>query len=105
MRLKSLRSISEKAWIAISFDGTEAILPKSQVFGCDYSVKRSEAYWVSAWIINQKELQYSTKKEGWYNTATGLVEPSIRTVIERHVPTPIQPIITKADASLTRPAN
>lgn len=33
VRLSSLTSISEKAYKAVAFDGSEAIIPKSQVSG------------------------------------------------------------------------
>lgn len=51
VRLKSLTSISEKAYKAVSFDGSEAILPKSQVLAQDYDVQKSEAYWISKWLL------------------------------------------------------
>lgn len=67
VRLMALSSISDKAYKAIAFDGSEAIIPKSQVFGEDYEVQKSEAYWISAWILGQKEgFQYSTKKVQWF---------------------------------------
>lgn len=47
VRLSSLTSISEKAYKAVAFDGSEAIIPKSQVLGQDYDVSKSEAYWIS----------------------------------------------------------
>lgn len=66
VRLESLVSISDKAYRASAFDGSTAILPKSQVFGRDYEVEKSDAYWISAWILGQKELQYSSKKQRWF---------------------------------------
>ena len=66
VRLESLTSISEKAYKATAFDGSFAILPKSQVFGQDYEVQKSDAYWISAWILGQKKLQYSSKKVQWF---------------------------------------
>lgn len=103
MRLQSLTSISDKAYKATAFDGSEAILPKSQVFGPDYDVIKSEAYWIAAWILEQKNLQYSSKKEGWFNPTTRKVEPAFHTIVEHNVPDPVQPITPAADASLTRP--
>lgn len=102
VRLKSLTSISPKAYKATAFDGSSAILPKSQVFGQDYEVQKSEAYWIAAWILEQKDLQYSTKKGGWYNPRTGLVEPSIYIEVERHVPEKLDPVEITPDQSLTR---
>lgn len=95
VRLSSLQSISPKAYKAKAFDGSEAILPKSQVFGPDYDVIKSEAYWIASWILEQKELQYSTKKEGWYNPATGSVEPPFNSddiIITKHIPERKEPI-------------
>lgn len=66
VRLESLTSISEKAYKAVAFDGSSAILPKSQVFGPDYEVQKSDAYWISAWILEQKDIQYSSKKVRWF---------------------------------------
>ncbi|HMM12465.1 MAG TPA: hypothetical protein PKE03_10265 [Bacteroidales bacterium] len=84
VRLKSLVSISDKAFKAIAFDGSEAIIPKSQVFGQDYDVQKCEAYWIAAWILEKKDLQYSNKKQAWHNLSTGQIEYDIK--IEKHIP-------------------
>lgn len=102
VRLVRLVSISDKAYKATAFDGSEAVLPKSQVFGLDYEVSKSEAYWIASWILEKKELQYSGKKIGWFNPDSGRMEPNIETTIEKHIPEPIQPITIEADADLTR---
>lgn len=65
VRLSLFRSISSKCYLAVAFDGSEALIPASQYYGQDYSVQKSEAYWISEWILEKKELQYSTKK--WTN--------------------------------------
>lgn len=67
VRLESLTEISEKAYKAVAFDGSTAIIPKSQVFGEDYEVQKSDAYWISEWILQQKSLQYSRKKVQWFS--------------------------------------
>lgn len=95
VRLQSLVSISDRAYKATAFDGSTAIIPKSQVFGQDYDVQKSDAYWISAWILNQKDLQYSDKKEALFDNETGKMLPSYQ--IERHKPhklevTNVQPI-------------
>lgn len=66
VRLESLISISPKAYKAIAYDGTSAIIPKSQVLGPDLEVQKSDAYWISAWILEKKDIQYSTKKVRWF---------------------------------------
>jgi hypothetical protein len=53
VRLKSLILISDKAYKATAFDGSTAVIPISQVFGEDYDVQKSEAYWISEWIIEK----------------------------------------------------
>ena len=70
VRLESLTAISDKCYLATAFDGSEALIPKSQVFGQDYSVQKSEAYWISEWILKQKSLQYSGKKQATFDTIT-----------------------------------
>ena len=90
VRLKSLTSISEKAYKAVSFDSSEAILPKSQVLAQDYDVQKSEAYWISKWILEQKDLQYSAKKEAWIDKETGKILPTY--TVEHHTPEKIEPL-------------
>jgi len=83
VRLESLVSISDLAYKARAFDGSEAIIPKSQVFGTDYDVQKSEAYWITAWILEKKDIQYSTKKEAWFDE-NGNMQPSYH--VEHHKP-------------------
>lgn len=89
VRLQSLVSISDKAYKAIAFDGSTAIIPKSQVFGPDYEVQKSAAYWISAWILEQKNIQYSDKKEAWFSE-DGRMLPKI--TITKHKPEKKSPI-------------
>lgn len=100
VRLSSLVSISDKAYKATAFDGSTAILPKSQVFAIDTSVQKSDAYWISAWILEQKDLQYSVKKEAWFDRESGDMLPSW--TIEKHIPASITPVKTEPDGSLIR---
>lgn len=69
VRLESLISISEKAFKAVAFDGSEAIIPKSQVIGVDLEVQKSDAYWIAAFILDKADckLQFSRKKVKWFN--------------------------------------
>jgi hypothetical protein len=96
VRLESLISISTKAYKARSFDGREQILPKSVVFGQDWGVQKSDAWWIAAWFLEKPDvdIQYSSKKVGWHNPANGKVEPpfgNAEIVTEHHVPDPITP--------------
>lgn len=88
VRLQSLVSISDKAYKATAFDGSSDIIPASQVFGHDYDVQKSDAYWISAWILDKKSLQYSTKKEAWFDSESGRMLPTY--TVERHKPTKIK---------------
>lgn len=100
VRLESLVSISDKAYKAKSFDGREDILPKSQVFGRDESVSKSDAFWIAAWILEQKSIQYSRKKVGWFNKSTGEIEAHAQVI--RHIPDPVTPTKTTPPDELTR---
>jgi hypothetical protein len=63
VRVDACVRISEKAYKVRSFDGSEDIIPSSQVFGPDYDVQKCEAYWIAAWILPKKSIQWSDKKE------------------------------------------
>lgn len=86
VRLQSLVSISDKAYKATAFDGLMAIIPKSQVFGTDYDVQKSEAYWIASWFLEKEDvkLQCSFKKEAWFDKDTGDMLPTYH--IEHHKP-------------------
>ena len=83
VRLESLVRISDKAYKATSYDGSSDIIPASQVFGRDYEVSKSEAWWISAWILDKKSLQYSSKKQSWFDEVGNRL-PDCH--IEKHVP-------------------
>lgn len=99
VRLESFVKISDKAFLAKSFDGSQDVIPASQVFGHDYDVDKCEAYWISAWILGKKSIQYSKKKAAYFDEG-GKKSPVIK--IEKHVPVRIEPISTSPDESLTR---
>ena len=83
VRLESLVRISDKAFKATAFDGSSDIIPASQVMGRDYEVQKSDAYWISAWILEKKSIQYSSKKQAWFDE-NGSMMPTY--TIERHTP-------------------
>ncbi len=87
VRLKTLVSISEKAYKATAFDGSTAIIPKSMTFGEDYDVSKSEAYWIASFVLEKSGLQYSCKKSAWFDERGNML-PSYR--ITRHSPEPKQ---------------
>lgn len=65
VRLKELTRISGAAFKAVGFDGSEAIIPASQIFGRDLELSKTDAYWISAWILEKRELTYSINKKAW----------------------------------------
>lgn len=90
VRLKSLIPVSDKAYKATAFDGSTAIIPKSQVLGYDFSVEKSDSYWISSWILGKKSIQYSRKKEAWVESDSGKVLPTVQ--VENHIPVHIEKI-------------
>lgn len=65
--VSSIVSVSSKAYLVTCFDGSKDIVPKSQVFGIDYGVKSSLAYWISSWILAKKNLQYTDKRKAMFD--------------------------------------
>ena len=87
VRLDSLTRISDKAYKAVAFDGSSDVIPASQVFGQDWDVQKSDAYWISAWILSKKSIQYSAKKQAWFDD-NGKMLPTY--TIERHAPDKVE---------------
>lgn len=90
MRVATIAQISPKAYKISSFDGSEDIIPSSCVFGRDYEVAKSDAYWIASWILEKKKIQYSTKKVAWFDKESGRKLPTFK--IERNSPKYIEPV-------------
>lgn len=101
IKLAELRHITDKACLAVCFDGREAVIPKSQIFGCGPEGK-SESFWVAAWIVERKGLQYSPDRTGWYDPKTQITPKIQFKKIERRVPVRHEPIVITADKELLR---
>ena len=99
VRLQSLYSISDKCYKAVAFDGSEALIPKSQFYGQDWDVSKSEAYWISEWILQKNSLQYSPKKWTIF-TKEGKNVGQI--TFKHHKPKKLDPSKIKHDESLKR---
>ena len=96
VRLQSLTEISPKCYLAKCWNGSEAFVPKSVVFGQDWEVQKSEAWWIAAWFLVKEDvhIQYSSKKERRFNKETGAMLPEItyiRHIPEKHIPVKIEP--------------
>ncbi|MDR2129603.1 MAG: hypothetical protein LBP56_00300 [Odoribacteraceae bacterium] len=102
VRLDSFYQISEKAYKAVAFDGSTAIIPASQVFGQDWDVQKSNAYWISAWILEKKDLQYSSKKVAWFDES-GKMLPTYR--VDRHTPDEKEPVQNNEITELKKDEN
>lgn len=86
MRLKNLTQISTKCWKAEDWQGATYLIPDSQYYGRDYEVQKSDAYWISSWIIDKEDckLMVSTKKEAWFDKETGKMLPTY--IVEKYIP-------------------
>lgn len=102
VKLQSLVSISDKCFEAIDFNGNEDLIPKSQVFGDDDSSNKSEAYWISEWILEKKKITFSRKICAWHDSETQIMKPHIEITIEKHIPIKLEPIKAIINESLTR---
>ena len=100
VRLSELRSISPKAYKATAFDGSSDIIPASQVFGQDFDVEKSDAYWISVWILEKKSLQYSWKKEAWFDADTRKMLPTY--TVEKHNPDKVEAVQSNSIEELRR---
>ena len=91
VRLKNLTDISPKCWKGEDWQGNTALIPDSQYFGRDYDVQKSDAYWVSAWLVEKEDfgLMVSMKKEAWFDKDSGEMLPTY--IITHHVPEKIEP--------------
>lgn len=102
VKVKEVVSVSDRAVRLVGFDGKDDIFPTSCIFGEDYDREKTPSLWVAAWILEKKQLQYSTKKAGWFNPATNMVEPTISVTVEKHVPAKIEPVKNTTHAELTK---
>lgn len=99
VRLSALIDISERCYKAVGFDGSSALIPKTFVFGRDYEIQKSESYWIAAWILDRKQLQYSTKKVAWFDENQNKI-PTYS--VTRHRPTAVAPKANNEIKDLSR---
>ena len=89
-----------KAYKVRTFDGSECFIPEQFVYERDWEVQKSEAYWISAWILEKKTIQYSRKKSAWFDRQT---RRKLQTyIIERHVAEKMQPVESNEIEELRR---
>ena len=89
-----------KAYKVRTFDGSESFIPEQFVYERDWEVQKSEAYWISAWILEKKTIQYSRKKSAWFDRQT---RRKLQTyIVERHVAEKMQPVESNEIEELRR---
>ncbi len=105
VRLKSLTPISSKCYKAVDWQGNEDLIPSSQIFGQDYGVSKSDAYWISAWILEKKGITYTCKKEHWFEKDCECGEvfyDEVKITISKKIPPKRNAIERDVDKSLLR---
>lgn len=90
VRVESFHKISDKAYLLRSFDGREAVIPASQYYGEDFDVSKSRAVWISEWILQKKDVQWSSKKTAYFDSETRKQLPSFE--IKKHVAAKVAPV-------------
>lgn len=83
-----------------TFDGQEDFIPAQFVYERDLDVEKSEAWWISAWILERKHVQYSAKKSASFDRQTRQ-QMSTR-VVERHKAERMQPVESNEIEELRR---
>ena len=99
VKLQAFYSISSKCYKTVAYDGSEALIPASQFYGQDYERTKSESYWITEWILQRKDLQYSTKKWSIFSQDgrnIGQIE------FKHHKPEKLDPTTIKHDKNLER---
>lgn len=99
VRLVSLSKISPICYKAIAFDGSTALIPAKFVYGIDFGVTSSDAWWIAAWILEKNTLQYTTKKRAWFDEK-GQMLPEV-TITEKN-PTKRGPVNNNIIKNLER---
>lgn len=100
VRLKEFTPV-KGGFRAVAFDGSSAWIPEWAYCGPDFSVSRSEAYWIAAKVLETRQLQYSIKKSADFYKK-GSMWQMVEYKVEKFVPERITPQQTKPDEDLVR---
>lgn len=101
VRLQSLTpSRSGKAFLAEDFNGNSDWIPSQFVYEQDWDVTKSEAWWISAWILDKKNITYKGKKEAWFHRKTRRRLPTYE--FTKHTPKKVENKNVKPDKNLVR---
>lgn len=100
VKLREFEQITPKCYKAVDFSGNEDLIPASQVCGIMQGKAGADVY-LSAWILERKNLVYSDKNPVFIEPGEGPDEDVV--IITRHVPLYLVPETgVEADASLVR---
>jgi len=106
VKVKEIYSISDKCLKVVCFDGSSDLIPVSQYYGRDWDVEKSESHWISAWILERKDLQYSPKKSAEFEREEHeyllTQKRSREIIIETHIPLDKSKAKVEHDSSLFR---
>ena len=79
VKVKEAKKVTEKAWLLRMWDGREDIVPASQIEGWD----GENSLWVSEWILEKKNLQWSSKRKAFKSKDGRMV---LADSIRKHTP-------------------
>lgn len=100
VKLQEFNQISPKCYKAVDFSGNEELIPASQVCGILQGKAGADVY-ISAWILERKNLVYSEKNPVYIEPGEMPNEDVV--IVVKHHPKKLEPETgVKADASLTR---
>lgn len=102
--VKDCQRISANCFRVVTYDGSEALVPVSQVYGTD-PLKPGNML-LTSWILERKNLQYSSKTPIWVDEHSGNVvkRGQLHSTVH-HKPPVLQPVKIEADADLIRKSN
>lgn len=83
VKLESYRRISDKAYACSDWNGNEAVIPASQVYG-----REDDGLWIAEWILEKKTLNYSAKRVAWFDES-GRQLPTY--TVTHHTPEGVKP--------------
>ena len=86
IKAKSIVDISAKCLKVSDYNGNEELIPKSQVYGFSDG-GNTQSIWIAAWLVEKRSLNYSTKKEGWFDASGN----NYCSVTEKIIPEEVMP--------------
>lgn len=98
VKFQSIKAISEKAVVIKCWDGSEDVIPTSQIL--EGASAADGECWIASWILPQKNLQYSDKNTRWIDEVSGAMRPDY--IVEKHSAEKVNPVESNDIASLRK---